>query len=69
MNLPEGKLTLVYRGGSHDVFHASLPLLAGDEHQCHHLKYRYDTRKFFDQEPCWHSKSNPCPAVVRIEEA
>ena len=55
------KIQKVYSGGSHEVFHITLTL-AGEQHQ-HHLKYRYDTREWFGQESCWHTATNPCPAI------
>lgn len=64
--LQEGRLLKVYMGGYHDVFHVSLPPQTGTEHQGFHIKYRYDTRRFFDQESCWHTTDNPCPAVEQF---
>ena len=61
-----GRLLKVYHGGTHDVFHVTLPPQTGSEHQHHHIKYRYDTREFFDQEACWHTVGNPCPAIEQI---
>jgi hypothetical protein len=63
MNLQEGRLLKVYRGGNHDVFHVVLPSQTGAEHKNYHIKYRYDTREFFDQEPCWHTEQDHCPAI------
>ena len=65
--LPEGRILKVYHGGSHDVFHVSLMPQVGSEHRHHHIKYKYDTCVFFDQEPCWHSQDNPCPAIKQFE--
>lgn len=56
--MSEGRLIKVYCGGCHDVFHVVMPPQAGQEHHQHHIKYRYDTRAFFGQEPCWHPPSH-----------
>jgi len=65
--LQEGRLLKVYTGGSHEVFHVVFPPQTGEEHQHHHIKYDYESRELFGQEPCWHTIKNPCPAIEQLQ--
>ena len=65
--LPEGRVLTVYHGGTHDVLHVCLPPQTGSEHRHYHIKYRYDLKRFFDQEPCWDKPDNKCPAMMQFE--
>ena len=65
-NLPEGRILQVCHGSSHDVFHIVLP---GEESAHWHIECRYNKQQleFLDSEPCWHTKSAPCPAREQFE--
>jgi len=56
------RLVLAYVGGNHAVYH-----VAGQQWGMtgRHIKIT-DTGQLFDDENCWNSQGNPCPAVQKL---